>query len=158
MPEWALMALVMPILTVLSVKDWRHRTLPNRWTLALALVAFVVRLAFGGISGVVDGALGGFLCAAFLLVPFLLRGAGAGDVKMMFGAGIAAGLRLCVAEMLFVSICGLLLGLAMLAAGRTGFGRKAAARGVAFQVPFGVAIAVGTVMTLGYALWLGGRP
>lgn len=146
-----IVALIAPVLCVLCVKDARHRTLPNGWTLALALECAVLRLAFGGVGGLLDGLLGGVICAAFILMPYLMKGAGGGDVKMMFGAGIAAGLRLCVAELLFVSVSGLLLGLGMLVAGKVAFRRKGRKDDEAYRIPFGVAIAVGTELALLFA-------
>ena len=144
-------ALIAPVLCALCVKDARHRTLPNCWTLALALECAVLRLAFGGVGGLLDGLLGGLVCSGFILIPYLMKGAGGGDVKMMFGAGIASGLRLCVAELLFVSVSGLVLGLAMLVAGKVAFRRKGRKDDEAYRIPFGVAIAVGTELALLFA-------
>ena len=143
--------LIAPVLCVLCVKDVRHRTLPNVWTLALALECAILRLAFGGLGGLMDGILGGFVCGGFIFLPYLMKGAGGGDVKMMFGAGIAAGLRLCVAELLFVSVSGLLLGLGMFVAGKVAFRKKGRKDDEAYRIPFGVAIAVGTECALLFA-------
>lgn len=140
--------LIAPVLCVLCVKDARHRTLPNAWTLALVLECAALRLAFGGLGGLLDGLLGGIVCGGFILLPYLMNGAGGGDVKMMFGAGIATGLRLCVSELLFVSVAGLLLGLGMLVAGKVAFRRKGRKDDEAYRIPFGVAIAVGTEAAL----------
>ncbi len=143
--------LVAPVLCVLCVKDARHRTLPNAWTLALTLECVGLRLAFGGLGGLLDGILGGLACGAFILLPYLMKGAGGGDVKMMFGAGIATGLRLCVSELLFVSVAGLLLGLGMLVAGKVAFRRKGRKDDESYRIPVGVAIAVGTEAALAVA-------
>ena len=143
--------LTAPVLCVLCVKDARHRTLPNAWTVVLMLECAVLRLAFGGLGGLLDGILGGVACGTFILLPYLMKGAGGGDVKMMFGAGIATGLRLCVAEMLFVSVSGLLLGLGMLVAGKVAFRAKGRKDDEAYRIPFGVAIAVGTECALLFA-------
>ena len=151
MPVLSTALLIAPVLCVLCVKDARHRALPNVWTLALALECAALRLAFGGLGGLLDGLLGGLICSAFVLMPYLMRGAGGGDVKMMFGAGIAAGLRLCVAELLFVSVSGLLLGLGMLVAGKVAFRKNGRKDDEAYRIPFGVAIAVGTECALMFA-------
>ena len=143
--------LIAPVLCVLCVKDARQRALPNVWTLALALECAALRLAFGGLGGLLDGLLGGIVCGGFILLPYLMKGAGGGDVKMMFGAGIAAGLRLCVAELLFVSVSGLLLGLGMFVAGKVAFRKKGRKDDEAYRIPFGVAIAVGTECALLFA-------
>jgi hypothetical protein len=144
----------------------------------MAVLGLIWRFAFGGIPGLVDGLLGGLVCAGFLFIPFLMKGAGGGDLKMMFAAGIFTGFRYCCAEMLFVSIAGLLLGLVMLIAGKVNaarlkhflrtifdwrYDRKSGAENLPekkdekTRVPFGVAIAIGTVVTLLY-IYLMERP
>ena len=71
----------------LSVCDLRWRSLPNWLTLGGALVVLVVRFATGGAAGFTDALAAGAVAGAFLLLPFLMRGAGGGDVKMLFAAG-----------------------------------------------------------------------
>ncbi len=164
-----------PLLAVLCWKDCKYRLLPNALTGGLAILGIVWRFAFGGVPGLVDGLLGGLVCAAFLFIPFLLQGAGGGDLKMIFAAGVFTGLRFCCAEMLFVSLAGLVLGVAMLVFGRVDgarlkhvmrsvfdwrYDRKAGARNLPerqdekTRVPFGVAIAVGTIFTLLYIYFM----
>ncbi len=164
-----------PLLAVLCWHDCKYRRLPNAYTLALAALSVAWRFWRGGVHGMVDGLLGGLVCVLFLLIPFLARGAGAGDLKMFFGVGIATGLHLCFAELLYVSVTGLVLGLVMLLLGRVDGVRlkhycrcvfdwrydRAAGAAVLpprgderCRVPFGVAIAVGTVATLLYAYYI----
>ena len=166
---------ITPVLAVLCWNDCRYRRLPNMLTLGLAVLGLIWRMVFGGPAGALDGLLGGLLCALFLLLPFLFGGAGGGDLKMMFAAGIFTGLRYSCAEMLFVSLTGLLLGLVMLIFGRVDparlkhwlrsifdwrYDRKAGAAKLPAKsdekgrVPFGVAIAIGTIATLVYAYFL----
>ncbi len=164
-----------PLLAILCWKDCKYRLLPNTLTMGLAVLGIVWRFAFGGVPGLVDGLLGGLVCAAFLFVPFLLQGAGGGDLKMIFATGIFTGFRFCCAEMLFVSVTGLLLGLGMLVFGGVDgarlkhflrsvfdwrYDRKSGAANLPekqdekTRVPFGVAIAVGTILTLLYVYFL----
>ena len=167
--------LATPVLAVLCWKDWRTRTLPNSLTAGLAVLGLGLRLCLDGMGGVVDGALGALAGALFLLVPFLLRAAGGGDVKMLAAAGVFTGLRLCVAELLFVSLAGLALATVLVVAravsparllhlarsvfdwrydrkqGRAALPPKSDERG---RVPFGIAIALGTVVALAYAAWM----
>lgn len=167
--------LLTPILAILCWKDCKYRLLPNTYTVGLMIMGIIWRFAFGGFSCVIDGVLGGLACAAFLFIPFLLKGAGGGDLKMIFAVGIFTGLRYCCAEMLFVSLTGLLLGIVMLIgnkvdgrrlmhylrlifdwrydreSGEKTLPEKSNEKG---RVPFGVAIAVGTIITLLYAHFL----
>ena len=167
--------LATPVLAVLCWKDWRTRTLPNPFTFGLAVLGFGLRLWMDGLGGVVDGLLGALAGALFLLVPFLMRAAGGGDVKMLAAAGVFTGLRLCMAELLFVSLAGLALAAVLVVAravsparlwhllrcvfdwrydrakGRESLPSKSDERG---RVPFGIAIALGTIATLAYAAWM----
>lgn len=175
MPHFLTIGIITPLLVLLCWHDCRKRELPNLLTFALALVAFGWRFWQHGGKGIVDGLLGGLICGLFLLIPFLMRGAGGGDVKMLFGAGVVTGLRYCFAELLFVSLTGLFLGLTMVVckavtpdrlkhylrvlfdrkydrkAGKAALVPVEDERG---RVPFGVAIAVGTILTLFYAYLL----
>jgi prepilin peptidase CpaA len=99
----------------LSVYDLKYRLLPNWLTLGGAAVALLLRLAAGGSAGLVDGFAAGAVAGVFMLLPFLMRGAGGGDVKMLFAAGIMAGWSRLLLLLWFMSIAGLVLAVAMLA-------------------------------------------
>jgi len=75
----------------LSWFDCKERRLPNWLTLGGAAVFLVLRLGWSWQEGTpgrfFDGLLAAAICGAFMLVPFLARGAGGGDVKMLFAAG-----------------------------------------------------------------------
>lgn len=167
--------IILPLLAILCWTDCKYRRLPNLYTLGLAVLCIVWRFWRGGTSGLVDGLLGGCVCGLFLLIPFLMRGAGAGDLKMMFAVGIATGLHLCFAELLYVSVTGLFMGLAMMIFGKVDavrirhylkclfcwhYDREAGAAALPprndekCRIPFGLAIAVGTVITLLYAYYI----
>ena len=104
-------------LAVLFYRDCRFRTLPNVLTLGGALVALVARLGFGGWGEFKIGLVGGLVCALFILLPFLLNGAGGGDVKMLFAVGCMLGLERAPAVMVYTSIAGLVMVVVMLAGG-----------------------------------------
>ena len=94
---------------------------------------------------------------------------------MLFAAGVITGFRFAFAELLFVSLSGLLVGVVMLCCGRVAFARLRHYLRIVFdwrydrrkgaaelpsksdertRIPFGVAIAAGTVITLLYAYYL----
>lgn len=170
-----LACLIAPCLLALCWYDCRYRKLPNPMTMGLAVLCAIARLYMGGMEGLTDGALGGLVCGLFLFIPFLLKSAGGGDVKMMFATGVIVGFRYSFAEMLFVSIAGLVLAIVLLCLGKVAakrllhylriifdwrYDRKKGAEGLPpkesekGRIPFGVAIAVGTLATLAYAYWL----
>ena len=141
----------------------------------MAALALLGRVFTGGMAGFFDGLIGGLLCGFFLFIPFLMKSAGGGDVKMLFAAGIVVGLRFSFVELLFVSVSGLVLGVVMLCFGLVGsrrlihyarvlfdwrYDRKKGAAGLPpkqdekGRIPFGVAIASGTLATLIYSFLL----
>jgi len=138
--------------------------LPNWLTLGGAAVALVGRLGFGGWPCLIDGFAAAVVAGFFLLIPFLARGAGGGDVKMLFAAGAIVGWDRVLTMLLMTSLAGVVMGVLMLAAGvldgsrlrhfmRSAFDwrydRKAGAATLApkdsacFRIPFSVPIAAG---------------
>jgi prepilin peptidase CpaA len=154
---------------VLSWWDVKHRTLPNWMTLGGAAVALVMRCWSEGGAGVVDGLAGGAVAGAFLLLPFLMRGAGGGDVKMLFAAGTMVGWGGVLYLLWYMSLAGLVLAVVMLALKQTDgarlqhyvrclvdwrYDRQAGAAALLpkendrARMPFSIAIGVGLVLTM----------
>ncbi len=171
-PLYPLVALT-PWLAVLCYYDCRFRRLPNPLTLGMAVIVLAWRLGADGMPSAWSGLAGGLLCGAFLLIPFYLRGAGGGDVKMLFAAGCAIGLGRCALFLLLVSISGIVLAAVMLLCGLANakrlkhyarsvfdwrYDRKAGRASLPpksderSRVPFGVAIAAGVWLTLAVEL------
>jgi Flp pilus assembly protein protease CpaA len=170
MDETALKLVVStPWLLTLCVWDVKHRRLPNLITLGGAAVCLVAYLGAGGFPLVLRGLLAGLLCGLFLFLPFLLRAAGGGDVKMLFACGILVSMGNIMNFLFFMSIAGFLLSLVMWVAGQADMSRvKHYVRSVfdwrydrklgrealpdrdneRCRIPFGVAIAVGVWATL----------
>ena len=163
-----------PWLLVLCVFDIRERRLPNAWTLGGIAVASIYSLGYGGWPLLLRGLSAGFLCALFLLIPFLLHAAGGGDVKMLFGCGMLIGWGNVMDFLLFVSFAGFFVALVMWITGKADIRRiKHYARCIfdwrydrrkgreslppasseKCRVPFGVAIAAGTWMSLAWQLF-----
>lgn len=164
--------LATPWLIYLGVKDYRTRKLPNAATLGGAAVMSAIALGVGTdyfLASIITGC----LCALFLLLPFFLRAAGAGDVKMLFASGIIAGPGNTLNLILLISFAGLILALGMLAFKAVNPARlKHYARCLldfrydrekgkealpppdseACRVPFGVAIAAGLFINLSLQL------
>lgn len=148
------------------IPDWRKRHLPNACTLGGAAVAVVC--AFGaGMDAGLESILTGFFSAAFLLVLFFVRATGAGDVKMIFAAGVFAGPGMTLPLVFAVSTAGLILAVALLLARKADSRRlrhywrslfdwrydRAAGRAAlpprdneACRVPFAAAIAAGLLV------------
>lgn len=104
--------------SALSWIDCRERRLPNWLTLGAAAVALTWRFGYGGVNLFLCGFAGAAAAGLFLLIPFLMRGAGGGDVKMLFAAGAIAGWGRILAMLWLTSLAGVIMGVTMLAAGK----------------------------------------
>lgn len=162
-------ALLVPWLAVLCVKDWKTRRLPNVLTLGGLAAGLAFDFGWAGVAGLIDGLKAAGVCALFLLLPFLVRAAGAGDLKMLAACGAFAGMRGVLPLLLYVSFAGFFVALAMIVARRAGAARlkhafrslfdwrydRAAGRAAlppkedeAGRVPFGLAIAIGMLVLM----------
>ena len=158
-----------PWLGCLCWSDAKRRRLPNVLTLGGLAVGLCAQAGWNGRSGFLDALGAAGIAVAFLLIPFLVRAAGAGDVKMLAACGAFLGMRWMPLFLMAVSFAGLFVALAMLcmrkvsaarlmhafrcvfdwrydrAAGKAALPPKTDERG---RVPFGIAIAIGTWLTL----------
>lgn len=144
--------------------DIRTRRIPNALTFTGFLVALAIR-ALGGFDEVTAGLLGALLAFGLSLPLFALHGLGAGDVKLLTACGAFLGPRRLLAALLITALVGGLLAVAavirqgavvqtlrncrdiVLAAfspvRRAGLPTLSSPG--AITVPYGVAIAVGTL-------------
>ena len=162
-------AMLLPWLAALCVKDWKSRRLPHVLTLGGLAAGLAFDFGCGGAAGLVDGLQAAGVCALFLLIPFLVRAAGAGDLKMLAACGAFVGMRSVLPLLLYVSFAGFFVAIAMIVLRKAGAARlrhafrtlfdwrydRAAGRAAlppkedeAGRVPFGLAIAIGTVVVL----------
>lgn len=149
--------------------DAKRRRLPNIWTLGGFAAGLCVQAGFWGTEGFLDGLSAAGVCVLFLLIPFLIRAAGAGDLKMLAACGAFVGMREVPFLLMAVSFAGLFVAVPMLimrkvtaarlkhafrcffdwrydrAAGRAAIPPKDDERA---RVPFGIAVAIGTWATL----------
>lgn len=144
-----------------TIIDLRSRRIPNQLTAAMA--ASGIGLAAAGLSGVSTAAsFAGLVAGLVLMMPGHLLGAtGAGDVKLMAGAGSILGVHLILNAFLFTAVAGGMLAVVValqrrrLQATLAGTGRLIAAPGAlprelrgaatSSRFAYGPAIALGTV-------------
>jgi len=84
-------AILVPGILWASWIDYAQRRVPNRLNLALILSGLIVQCFFFGLSGVGTGVLGMLTGFGLLIVPWLMNGMGAGDVKLMSAIGVWLG-------------------------------------------------------------------
>lgn len=89
---WELtLAFLIPATLYASWIDYAERRVPNWLNALIAVVGLAVQAAYFGWPGVGWGMFGLFVGFAVLIVPWLMHGMGAGDVKLMMAAGVWLG-------------------------------------------------------------------
>lgn len=157
---------------ILCRYDLKERRLPNGYTLGGAALALVIRAGYGGLPLFIDGFAAAAAAGLFLLIPFLMRGAGGGDVKMLFAAGAIVGWSGLLPMLWVMALAGIVLGIVLIIAGRVDssrvrhyaqcvfnwrYDRRAGAETIApkssekARMPFSLPIATGLIFA-----WIGG--
>lgn len=73
--------------------DLRRGRIPNQLTYTAIVVGLLVRAVLVGWRGALDGLAAGLIGGGVFFLFFLVRGMGAGDVKLMTAVGVWSGLR-----------------------------------------------------------------
>ncbi|MCH7596059.1 MAG: prepilin peptidase [Planctomycetes bacterium] len=84
-------AILIPGILLASWIDYSQKRVPNWLNLTLILVGLAVQAWFFGWSGVATGMLGLLTGFGLLIVPWMMNGMGAGDVKLMAAIGVWLG-------------------------------------------------------------------
>jgi prepilin peptidase CpaA len=87
-------AVLVPGILLASWIDYSQRRVPNWLNLALIVAGFAVQVFYSGAAGLTTGALGLLTGFGLLIVPWLMHGMGAGDVKLMAAIGVWLGPKL----------------------------------------------------------------
>lgn len=118
--------------------DLKEGRIPNKLTFTAIIFGLTYRLMTGGASHLYAGLLGGLVGLLILLIPFLLRGMGAGDVKLLTAIGVFQGVEFVLYTALAMGIVGGIISFYYM------FFRQL--KGAYF--PYGVAISAGAVIAL----------
>ncbi len=84
-------AIMVPGILIASWIDYAQRKVPNWLNASIAALGFMAQGWFFGWSGIAAGGLGLLVGFATLIVPWLMHGMGAGDVKLMMAIGVWLG-------------------------------------------------------------------
>lgn len=104
-------AVIIAIVTVACFFDLRTRRIPNALTFGAAIAGFAFAGAVNGLNGL-GMSLAGWAVAVALFLPFfLLRGMGAGDVKLLGAIGAWLGPAGALATAFFTALAGGVLAL-----------------------------------------------
>ena len=97
-------------------EDIRRRRIPNWLTVSGILTALVLAAVSGGWIGIAQAVAGAVTALALLIIPFAMRGLGAGDVKALMVLGALWGPLAILGTLPWMLIAGGLLALCILAA------------------------------------------
>lgn len=157
---------------IASVYDVKSRRVPNLLTGPSVLVAIGLHAALQGTRGVVDSLEAGLICGLLFLIFYAAGGMGAGDVKLMAAAGCFAGTAHVVYLLVFTVLAGGVMALVLavmrgrlretvfnvgtivshhLHSGLQPHPEINVRNRSTLRLPYGVAIAVGSLVTL----WIG---
>lgn len=145
---------------IAAISDLRSRRIPNCLTYTGLLLALSARTIFWGWSGLMSGLVGVFVAGGIFCLFFFLGAMGGGDVKLMGAVGAWIGPSHAVLTLIAVCVAGGFIAFAYLLFGfdkssrlevENGGNNLAAPRGgrtqhISPRVPFGLAIAIGTVV------------
>lgn len=161
-------------LSIAVVTDWREHKIYNKLLVPAFFTALLLHTFQGGISGLTSSLIGAVIGFSLLLLPYFMGGMGAGDVKLLAVIGAFGGATFVFTSFLYGAIIGGLISLFMLAR------RKAQGNTLKHfllflpiqnkpqnssevmngarqeKFPYGIAIALGTVIALFLPLGGGG--
>ena len=160
-------ALLIPLAVIITYYDVRYRRIPNAFVLATLLSGIIVNSIFGGLEGTLASLGGCFLAFILMFIMHVFGAMGAGDVKLFAAIGSVTGAAYVFPMFLIVILTGGVL--AVVSILRAGAVRSTAMRVVQILVglmpgwqmprfavpadkrltiPYGVAITLGSIITL----------
>jgi prepilin peptidase CpaA len=150
--------------------DVKTRRIPNYLTLGTAVAGLAFNFMAHGLNGLADGFLGMLLGFALLILPYLLGGMGAGDVKALAALGAWLGPKFTLFLFCYMGVAGGVIALGYLAwqgvlwqktkqgwaflinlvlCQPTGVPRPQSPAKLTAGIPYGIAIAVGMLVLVG---------
>ena len=173
-PDLLLLFDALAVATAAAVMDVQQHRIPNWLTYPVMLAGVLLRSYYFGWNGLLTALGGCLLVGAIVFLFFAVRAMGAGDLKLLAALGSLAGPRYAISILLASAIVGGVLALVYTAMrGRTretltnvGSVMKFHAWGglqahpeinldnpAALRMPYGLAIAAGTLYTFAVAIW-----
>lgn len=138
--------LLITVLCAASWMDWRSRRIPNLLLLPSFFLALVLNFLTLGVNGITQTLLGLTIGFSLLIIPYLLGGIGAGDVKLLMVIGSFGGHTLVIYSFFLGAIIGGIISLAIYLV------NFISAKKIS-TMPYGIPLALGTLI---YILGNGG--
>lgn len=102
------------VLIICLITDLKNRKIYNKIIFPALLLALLFNTILYGWSGLTTSFLGFLAGLGILLIPYLMGGMGAGDVKLLAVIGAVKGAPFVLATAIFMALIGGLVGLGML--------------------------------------------
>lgn len=159
-------SLLIVVLIICVATDLKSRKIYNKVIFPSLILAVLLNTVFYGLSGLYDSLLGFLLGFGILLIPYLMGGMGAGDVKLLALIGAFTGPVFVLSSAIYMALLGGLVGIGILiyrsglfSSFRNLFATIRSIRygikpkfniknGLNAKFPYGVAIAGGAIVTL----------
>jgi prepilin peptidase CpaA len=158
---------VLPLLLIIAYNDVRYRRIPNPYVLAVLLYGLGSNAFFNGLQGTISSLQGAAVAFGLMLILHIFGAMGAGDVKLFGAIGAVIGIKLVPLTFVAVVLTGGVLALifalisgtmrtTLWRVGNILVGLMPGAKLPRYEipndrkltVPYGVAIAVGTLTSL----------
>ena len=131
--------LVLLAIIIFSIyTDLRYRRIYNWVVFSAAAGGLALNLAAGGVAGLRGSLAGLLLGVGLLLIPFLLGGIGAGDVKLLGAVGALKGIGFVCLTFAAAALIGGIIGLIAIIKHRS----------FSTTIPYGPAIGLGTLVAM----------
>ncbi|WP_043933103.1 A24 family peptidase [Bacillus sp. EB01] len=103
------------LLLICTITDIRERRIYNKVLLPFLIIAFLVNGITSGWDGLEMALFGTFVGFGILLIPYLMGGMGAGDVKLLAVIGALMGAKFVALSAIYMAIAGGLFALLIIA-------------------------------------------
>jgi prepilin peptidase CpaA len=105
-PDYFLILLLLIILSISAIVDFRAQKIPNLITFPAVIIALLYHFFTSGIDGLIFSALGLATGIGLLIIPYIWGGMGAGDAKLMGAVGAVLGSKNVFTAFLFIGLVG----------------------------------------------------
>ncbi|HLO12994.1 MAG TPA: prepilin peptidase [Pseudoneobacillus sp.] len=110
---WTNILLIL-LLIICVITDLKERKIYNKILLPIFLIAITYSFISSGWSGLITSILASFVGLSILLIPYLMGGMGAGDVKLLAVIGALKGIGFVLMTSLYMALIGGIIGLFIL--------------------------------------------
>ena len=165
-----ILSVVGSVAVIAAVFDLRQRRIPNALTVPAMLAGILIHTSRSGWDGLTFSLLGLAIGGGVLLIFLILGGMGAGDVKLMAGIGALGGFHLAISVLVLTGVAGGIMAIAKIiiwhwrpsAAAKdlkppgSPADSKAGDSPLKETMPYGVAIAIGALVSVIMVIVTGG--